>query len=106
MQLNYYISEEVKWIIDKELRMKTLLTTVALSAIFASSTYAQETSNVEQVTAALIKQQSQVVMQDVKNQVNQDIHFALRAMQMPKVPVNNTMIAKVEKSQSKTQDSE
>ena len=86
-------------------KMKTLLTTAVLSAMFASSVAATETTNIEQVTAALMKQQNQTVTQAVENQVSQDIQFVLRAMQMPKVKFNDTMIAKV-KQQSKTQDSE
>lgn len=85
--------------------MKTLLSTLAVvGVLFSTNTLAQEKGSVEEVTAALLKQQNVAVSQAVEHQVNLDIKFALRAMQMPSVEHNETMLAKVEAK--KSQDSE
>ncbi|MFD2165357.1 hypothetical protein ACFSJY_03695 [Thalassotalea euphylliae] len=77
--------------------MKTLhLTCTLIGALVSGSVFAAETGNVEQVTEALVKQQHTVVSDAVAQQVNQDILFALRTMQLPAVNVDNSMVAKVD----------
>ena len=74
--------------------MKTL-TTLSLASLFVTSAaFADQTVNVEQATAALVKQQNAHVSQTVANQVNLDIQYALRAMQLPKVAFDQSMLAK------------
>ncbi|NMP30374.1 hypothetical protein HII17_02265 [Thalassotalea sp. M1531] len=87
--------------------MKTLTGILAMVGVLVSTNvFAQNNGNVEAVAAALIKQQNSVVSQAVDHQVNQDIHFALRAMKMPKITLDQTMIAKAQEEKVKKQDSE
>ena len=82
--------------------MKKLTAILAATSVMMSSyAFAGDTANVEQVTAALVKQQNASVSQAVSNQVNQDINFALRAMKMPKVDLAKGMLAKAETTKAK-----
>ncbi|REL25496.1 hypothetical protein DXX93_02325 [Thalassotalea euphylliae] len=82
--------------------MKTLTTTLAtIGLLFGASAFAGETHNAETVAAELIKQQNAQVSEMVAEQVNQDIQFTLRAMQLPVVELNETMIAKAEQVNAK-----
>ena len=82
--------------------MKTLTTTLAtIGLLFGASTFAAETQRAETLAAELIKQQNAEVSQMVAQQVNQDIQFTLRAMQLPVVELNETMIAKAEQVNAK-----
>ncbi|REL34252.1 hypothetical protein [Thalassotalea euphylliae] len=77
--------------------MKSLTTTLAaVSLLFGASAFATENNNAEQLAAELIKQQNAQVSETVAKQVNQDIQFTLRAMQLPVVELNDSMLAKAE----------
>lgn len=82
--------------------MKTLTTTLAtIGLLFGASAFAAETQGAETLAAELIKQQNAEVSQMVAQQVNQDIQYTLRAMQLPAVELNETMIAKAEQVNAK-----
>ena len=84
--------------------MKSLITTLAAtSLLFGATAFADEAANLEQVAAELIKQQNAQVSQVVAQQVNQDIQFTLRAMQLPVVELNEHMLAKAEQTKAQAE---
>lgn len=87
--------------------MKLLTTTLAAATLFfgasafaadANNTLQNAAQNAEQLAAELIKQQNVQVSEMVAQQVNQDIQFTLRAMQLPVVELNDSMLAKAEQA--------
>lgn len=80
----------------KTLSNKLMATVVATGLFLTAGANATETGNAEQVTKALLAQQNQTVSVQLAEQVNQDIQFALRAVQMPELTVNKGMLAKAD----------
>ncbi|WP_448211747.1 hypothetical protein [Colwellia sp. MEBiC06753] len=82
------------------------LTSTLLIASFAFGANAAEVGDVKQVTSALLKQQNSAVSQAVANQVKYDIQMVLRAMQLPKVDLDQAMLAKADKKTTQSTRSE
>lgn len=84
--------------------MKTLITVLTL-AMTSLGINAQETQ-LEKDAAQILSNQMATVSMKVENQLRQDIKFVTYSLKMPLVSEQNTLVAKVEKTEKKEIESE